>query len=223
MGNSLAKPFHRRQWLSIEQAVNHLSAVSEEPLTSGDLADLAEEHQLELFWYRPGQQLAYLGRPEVRELDQPLRLCAENHSDWHAIVDILRHRPALPAYEQDTPLLEDAAGDRLRITFDNRARPEPFSSRWYPNFAEIMLRRRDVEQLEPQLFSAQDGEGDMDAHLLLNVIWQLEQLALDSIEPHHPPSWLADQLAQRSGAPDRGALERVLAAAEREGQRGHPH
>ncbi|WP_193161695.1 hypothetical protein [Microbulbifer hainanensis] len=223
MATSLAKPFHRRQWLSVEQAVSHLSAVTEEPLTSGDLADLAESYQLDLYWYRPGQQLAYVGRPETRELSQPMRLCAENHSDWRAIVNILRHRPALPAYEQDTPLLEDSEGDRLRITFDNRQRPEPFSSRWYPNFAELVLKRSELEQLEPQLFSAQEGDGEMDSHLLLNVIWQLEQLTLDSLEPRHSPGWLAEQLAQRSDALDRGALERVLAAAERESVRGTPH
>lgn len=215
------KPFHRRQWLSVQQAVDHLSAVVEEPLTSADLADLAEEHQLELYWYRPGQMLAALNHPETRELTRPLRLCAENHSDWSAIVDILRQRPALPAYEGDTPLLEDESGDRLRITFERSQRPEPFSGRWYPQFAELMLKRADLEQLEPHLFPTPDQASELEPRLLLNVIWQLEQLALDG--EHHTPAWLAEQLAQRTESVDRGALERVLAAAEREGLRGVPH
>ncbi|WP_323845433.1 hypothetical protein [Microbulbifer magnicolonia] len=221
MGTTIAKPFHRRQWLSVQQAVNHLSAVAEEPLTSADLADLAEQHLLDLYWYRPGQKLTYLDRPGTGELTEPLRLCAENHSDWSAIAGILRHRPALPAYEQDTPLLEDAEGNRLRITFDYRQRPEPFSSRWYPNLAELVLKRSDLEQLEPQLFSTQETDSELEPQLLLNVIWQLEQLALDG--NHHSTAWLAEQLAQRPGSIDRAALERVLAAAEREGVRGTPH
>ncbi|SHF15022.1 hypothetical protein SAMN04487965_1487 [Microbulbifer donghaiensis] len=221
MGSTIAKPFHRRQWLSVQQAVSHLSAVAEEPLTSADLADLAQEHQLDLYWYRPGQKLAFLDRPGTGELTEPLRLCAENHSDWSAIVDILRHRPALPAYEQDTPLLEDADGNRLRITFDYRQRPEPFSSRWYPNLAELVVKRSDLDQLEQRLFSGQEQDSELETRLLLNVIWQLEQLALDG--NHHSTSWLADQLARRSGSMDRTALERVLVAAEREGVRGTPH
>ncbi|SEA45326.1 hypothetical protein [Microbulbifer marinus] len=221
MGTTIPKPFHRRQWLSVQQAVNHLSAVAEEPVTSADLADLADQHLLDLYWYRPGQKLVYLGRPETSELTEPLRLCAENHSDWSAITGILRQQPALPAYEQDTPLLEDAEGNRLRISFDRRQRPEPFSSRWYPTLAELVLKRSDLERLEPQLFSAQETEHPLEQHLLLNVIWQLEQMALDG--NHHSTAWLADQLAQRSGSIDRTALERVLAAAEREGVRGTPH
>ncbi|MFC6633014.1 hypothetical protein [Microbulbifer taiwanensis] len=221
MGTAIAKPFHRRQWLSVQQAVDHLSAVAEEPVTSADLADLAEQHLLDLYWYRPGQQLAYLGRPETRELTEPLRLCAENHSDWSAIAGILRQRPALPAYEQDTPLLEDAEGNRLRITFERRQRPEPFSSRWYPTLAELVLKRSDLEQLEPQLFSSTEADSELEPQLLLNVIWQLEKLALDG--NHHTPTWLAEQLARRSGSLDRAALERVLAAAERAGVRGTPH
>lgn len=222
MGTAIAKPFHRKQWLSVQQAVNYLSAVAEEPLTSADLADLAEQHQLDLYWYRPGQQVAYIGRPEVRDLNTPMRLCAENHSDWHAIADILRKRPALPAYEQDTPLLEDAEGNRLRITFERHLRPEPFSSRWYPSFAELFLKRGELEQLEPQLFSSREAELELEPHLLLNVIWQLEQMALDT-EPRHSPKWLAEQLARRSGSIERGALERIFEAAEREGVRGTPH
>ncbi|WP_250459116.1 hypothetical protein [Microbulbifer litoralis] len=218
-----AKSFHRRKWLSVDQAVTHLSAVVEEPLSSADLADLADQYQLDLYWYRPGQQVAYLDRPEVSELSGPLRLCAENHSDWSAITGILRHRPALPAYEQDTPLLEDEQGNRLRIIFDNRERPEPFSARWYPNYAELVLKRRELEQLEPRLFSPSDLDSELEPHLLLNVIWQLEQLALDSSQPRHSPEWLADQLARRSEAVDRTAVERILAAAEREGARGTPH
>lgn len=215
------KPFHRRQWLSVQQAVNHLSALAEEPLTGADLADLAEEHQLDLYWYRPGQQLAYLDRPQARELTEPLRLCAENHSDWSAIAGILRQRPALPAYENDTPLLEDPEGNRLRITFDNSQRPEPFSGRWYPSLAELVVKLSDLEQLEPHIFSTAEAEGELRPRMLLNVIWQLERLALDG--NHHSPAWLAEQLAQRSGSLDRSALERVLAAAEREGVRGTPH
>ncbi|MFI2811405.1 MULTISPECIES: hypothetical protein [Microbulbifer] len=217
------KNFHRKRWLSVQQAVDHLSALSEEPLSGADLADLAEEHQLDLYWYRPGQQVAYMGRPEVTTLDTPLRLCGEDHSDWHAIADILRHHPALPAFEQDTPLLEDANGDRLRITFDRRHRPEPFSSRWYPTLAELVVRREDLEQLEPHLFSGQEAAGThvLETPLLLRVIWQLEQLALDG--DHHSTAWLADQLARRSPGVDRADLERVLDAAQREGLRGTPH
>lgn len=223
MRQNIAKSFHRRQWLSVDQAVTHLSAVAEEPLTSIDLADLADQYQLDLYWYRPGQQVAYLDRPEVRDLDRPLRLCAENHSDWSAITGVLRHRPALPAYEQDTPLLEDDEGNRLRIIFDNRQRPEPFSARWYPSYAELVLKRSALEQLEPQLFSSPDQTSELRPQLLLNVIWQLEQLALDGARARHSPAWLAEQLASRSGNIDRAAVERVLAAAEREGVRGTPH
>lgn len=215
------RPFHRKQWLSAQQAVNHLSALAEEPLTCADLADLAEEYQLDLYWYRPGQQLTYLDRPKTTELTHPLRLCAENHSDWSAIVGILRRRPALPAYEGDTPLLEDVKGNRLRISFDRRQRPEPFSGRWYPKLAELVLKLSDLDRLEPQLFPTAGAKSELEPELLLNVIWQLERLALDG--KHHTPAWLADQLAQRTGDLDRDALERVLAAAEREGLRGAPH
>lgn len=215
------KPFHRRQWLSVQQTVDHLSALAEEPLTAADLADLAEEYQLDLYWYRPGQQLAYLDRPQTCELTEPLRLCAENHSDWTALVDILRQRPALPAYEGDTPLLEDTEGNRLRIAFDNRQRPEPFSGRWYPTLAELVLKRSDLDQLETRIFSPPEAQRELEPRLLLNVIWQLERLALNG--NHHTPAWLAEQLAARSGSMDRSALERVLAAAEREGVRGAPH
>ena len=221
MGTRNAKPFHRKQWLSVQQAVDHLSAVAEEPVTSADLADMAEEHQLDLYWYRPGQKLAFLDRAGSAELTEPMRLCGESHSDWGAIVGILRQRPALPAYEQDTPLLEDSDGNRLRITFDYRQRPEPFSARWYPSFAELMLKRSDLEHLEPHLFSGSELDSELEPHLLLRVIWQLEQLALDG--DHHSHRWLADQLARRSPAVDRDALERVLVAAEREGVRGIPH
>lgn len=221
MATPINKNFHRKRWLSVQQAVDHLTALSEEPLSSRDLADLAEEHLLDLYWYRPGQQVAYMGRPEVTTLDTPLRLCAENHSDWHAIADILRHRPALPAFEQDTPLLEDAEGERLRITFERRHKPEPFSSRWYPTLAELVVRREDLERLEPQLFTGLDGAHLLETPLLLRVIWQLEQLALDG--EHHSTAWLADQLARQSPGVDRNDLERVLDAAQREGQRGRPH
>ncbi|KUJ84003.1 hypothetical protein AWR36_006480 [Microbulbifer flavimaris] len=221
MGTAVNKPFHLRQWLSVQQAVTHLSAVAEEPFTSADLADLAEQHQLDLYWYRPGQQVAYLDRPAVLELSHPLRLCAENPSDWKAIVGILRQRPALPAYEQDTPLLEDEDGNRLRISFDHRRRPEPFSGRWYPSLAELVVRRGDIEQLEPTLFSASEAEHALEKQQLLNVIWELEKLALDG--EHHSTSWLAEQIARRSSALDRQSLERILTAAEREGSRGTPH
>ncbi|AOS95747.1 hypothetical protein AUP74_00275 [Microbulbifer aggregans] len=221
MGTAVNKPFHLRQWLSVQQAVNHLSAVAEEPFTSADLADLAESHQLNLYWYRPGQQVAYLDRPAVLELSRPLRLCAENPSDWKAIVGILRHRPALPAYEQDTPLLEDEDGNRLRISFDHRRRPEPFSGRWYPSLAELAVRRSEIEQLEPSLFSATEQEHALEKQQLLNVIWELEKLALDG--EHHSTGWLAEQIASRSSSLDRQSLERILSDAEREGTRGSPH
>ncbi|GAA5524909.1 hypothetical protein Maes01_01468 [Microbulbifer aestuariivivens] len=221
MGTAINKPFHLRQWLSVQQAVSHLSALAEELFTSADLADLAEHHQLDLYWYRPGQAVAYLDRPAVLDLSKPLRLCAENPSDWKAIVGILRQRPALPAYEQDTPLLEDDEGNRLRICFDYRQRPEPFSGRWYPSLAELMVRRSDIDQLEPDLFSPADTEHPLEKQQLLNVIWELEKLALDG--EHHSTSWLAEQIARRSSALDRQSLERILSAAEREGSRGSPH
>ncbi|WP_444910519.1 hypothetical protein [Microbulbifer sp. TRSA005] len=221
MTTSNGKHFHRKQWLSVQQAVSHLSALAEEPLTSIHLADLAEEKLLDLYWYRPGQKLTFLNREGQRELIEPLRLCSENRSDWRALVGILRHSPALPAYEQDTPLLEDAEGNRLRITFDYHQRPEPFSGRWYPSLAELVLKRSDLEMLEPRLFSSQETEDKLERQLMLDVIWQLEQLALD--REHHSTSWLAEQLAQRSTALDRGACERILLAAEREGNRSRPH
>ncbi|MEW5250023.1 hypothetical protein [Microbulbifer sp. 2201CG32-9] len=218
---SNTKPLHRRQWLSVQQAVDHLSAVAEEEVTSADLADLAEQHRLELYWYRPGQTLAYLDRPQTLEFSRPMRLCSENASDWQAIVGILRQRPALPAYEQDTPLLEDVDGNRLRITFEPHRRPEPYSARWYPGFAELLLRRSDLEQLEPGLFCNREPGGELTPGTLLRVIWQLEKLALDG--ERHSTRWLADQIARRAPSLDRETLERVLVAAEREGQRGHPH
>ncbi|AWF82711.1 hypothetical protein BTJ40_18895 [Microbulbifer sp. A4B17] len=215
MGNTGNKQhFHRKQWLSVQQAVDHLSALSEEPLTSAHLADLADEQLLNLYWYRPGQKLSLEGREGIRELIEPVRLCYENASDWHAIVDILRNNPALPAYEHDTPLLEDADGNRLRITFDYHQRPEPFSSRWYPTYSELVLKRNDLEQLEPHLFTGQGTETGFERKTLLNVIWQLEQLALG--DEQHSTSWLADQLAQRSTSLDRLSCERILLAAERE-------
>ncbi|AMX03276.1 hypothetical protein [Microbulbifer thermotolerans] len=216
-----SKPFHRRQWLNVQQAVNHLSAIAEESVTSADLADLAEERQLDLYWYRARQMLTYLDQHQTCELTTPLRLCAENRSDWKAIVDILRHRPALPAYEGDTPLLEDDEGHRLRITFDNSQRPEPFSGRWYPSLSELRVKRSDLEHLEPRLFSAQGQEGELQPQLLLSVIWQLEKLALHG--SRHGPAWLAEQLARHSSALDKSALERILAAAEREGARATSH
>ncbi|WP_444928512.1 hypothetical protein ACJJIF_11595 [Microbulbifer sp. SSSA002] len=211
--------FHRKQWLSVQQAVAHLSALSEEPLTSAHLADLADEQRLDLYWYRPGQKLSLENRRETRELLEPVKLCYESASSWHAIVDILRNNPALPAYEQDTPLLEDAGGNRLRITFDYPQRPEPFSSRWYPTYAELMLRRNDLERLEPQLFTSQGSEMGFERETLLKVIWQLEQLALE--HEQHSTGWLADQLAQRSASLDRLSCERILQAAERQGSPGH--
>ncbi|GAA5443352.1 hypothetical protein Misp06_01528 [Microbulbifer sp. NBRC 101763] len=221
MGTAIGKHFHRKQWLSVQQAVNHLSALSEEPLTSAHLADLAEEKLLDLYWYRPGQKLMFLDQIGSRELVEPLRLCTDNQSDWRAIVGVLRHNPALPAYEQDTPLLEDAQGNRLRITFDHHQLPEPYSSRWYPNLAELVLKRSDLEQLEPRLFSPQEASINLERDLLLDVIWQLEQLALDGEE--HSTSWLAEQLARRSTSLDRNACERVLLAAERERTQRQAH
>ncbi|MFA0811701.1 hypothetical protein [Microbulbifer epialgicus] len=221
MGTTAGKHFHRKQWLSVQQAVNHLSALAEEPLTSSHLADLAEEKLLDLYWYRPGQKLTFLDGLGSRELVEPLRLCTDNHSDWQAIVGVLRHSPALPAYEQDTPLLEDAQGNRLRITFDYQVRPEPYSGRWYPSLAELVLKRSDLEQLEPRLFSSTESSSGLERHLLLDVIWQLEQLALGGEQ--HSTSWLAEQLAQRSESLDRNACEKVLLAAERERAHNQTH
>jgi hypothetical protein len=232
MGVAIGKPFHLKQWLSVQQTVDHLSAVVEEPLTSADLADLAEDHQLDLYWYRPGQMLAYADRNayphrnQTRELNQPLRLCPDNHSDWHALVGILRDHPALPAGENDTPLLVDAEGNRLTITFDSQYRPEPYSSRWYPSLAELMLKRSDLDRLESQLFSApisaQGSDLQLRPDLLLDVIWQLEQLALDD-GGGHDIRWLKDQLTARNHNLDSAALEQVLVAAERQGGRGLAH
>ncbi|MCO1333567.1 hypothetical protein MO867_04355 [Microbulbifer sp. OS29] len=219
MGNTTNKRFfHRKQWLSVKQAVDHLSALSEEPLTSTHLADLADEQLLDLYWYRPGQKLSLENHEGIQELIEPVKLCFENVSDWRAIVDILRHNPALPAYEHDTPLLEDADGNHLRITFDYHQRPEPFSSLWYPTFTELVLKRDDLELLEPQLFPSQVAEIGLERQLLLNVIWQLEQLAFENEE--HTTSWLAEQLAQRSTSLDIIVCERILQAAEREGATG---
>lgn len=221
METTAGKHFHRKQWLSVQQAISHLSALAEEPLTSAHLADLAEEQLLDLYWYRPGQKLTFQDRIGTQELVEPLRLCTDNRSDWRAIAGILRHNPALPAYEQDTPLLEDAKGNRLRITFDHNQRPEPFSSRWYPSLAELVLKRSDLEQLEPRLFSSQETDSSLEHQLLLDVIWQLEQLALDG--ERHSVSWLVDQLANRSPSLDRSACEQVLHAAERQHTQPSPH
>ncbi|WP_226704004.1 hypothetical protein [Microbulbifer elongatus] len=221
---STSKPFHMRRWLSVQQAVDHLSALSEDPLTSDDLARLAEDHTLDLYWYRPGQQLTYIDRPgkPKTELTEPLRLCPEHSSDWRAIVDILRHRPALPAGENDTPTLQDDTGNRLQITFDFSRRPEPFSGRWYPNYAELVVKRRDLERLESHLFSAED-EPTLEPDLLLDVIWQLEQMAIenrkedgrDKSGASHDLQWLTDQLCDRTKL-DPNLLGKVLNAAERQ-------
>ncbi|MFV8781364.1 hypothetical protein ACNKU7_02970 [Microbulbifer sp. SA54] len=213
------KPFHMRRWLSVQQAVNHLSALSEEPITSDDLARLAEEHKLDLYWYRPGQKLRYLHRPNwpTTELQQPLRLCPDHSNDWRAIAGILRQRPALPADENDTPVLQDPDGNLLKITFDLQRRPEPFSGRWYPNFAELVVRRGDLELLEGHLFTEEETS-ELEPHLLLDVIWQLEQLALengDASTPKHDLDWLTHQLSHRAHL-DPALLGRVLHAAERQ-------
>ncbi|WGL16133.1 hypothetical protein PVT68_15335 [Microbulbifer bruguierae] len=214
------KPFHMRRWLSVQQAVDHLSALSEEPLTSDDLARLAEDHRLDLYWYRPGQQLTYLDHPDKPdiELTQPLRLCPEHSGDWRAIVGILRQRPALPAEENDTPVLKDANGNRLSITFDFSRRPEPFSSRWYPNYAELVVKRRDLDQLEDQLFSIEEDQ-PLEPSLLLDVIWQLEQMAMENGDtdtaPSHDLNWLTRQLSSRTNL-DPTLLGKVLNAAERQ-------
>ncbi|WP_160152506.1 hypothetical protein [Microbulbifer sp. ALW1] len=219
-GKSGSKPFHMRRWLSVQQAVDHLSALSEEPLTSDDLARLAAEHKLDLYWYRPGQQLAYIDRPGApnTELEHPLRLCPEHSSDWRAIVGILRHHPALPAEENDTPVLQDSDGNRLRITFDFSRRPEPFSSRWYPNYAELVVKRRDLDRLENHLFT-EDEEQALAPDLLLDVIWQLEQIAMEngkeSDQQPHDLNWLTHQLSDRSQL-DPSLLGKVLNAAERQ-------
>ncbi|MCQ3828964.1 hypothetical protein HXX02_05875 [Microbulbifer elongatus] len=218
-GKTSPKPFHMRRWLSVQQAVDHLSALSEDPLTSDDLASLAEDHQLDLYWYRPGQKLIYLDKPGwgTIELTQPLRLRPEHNSDWRAIVGILRQRPALPAEENDTPTLEDGDGNRLRIAFDFSNRPEPFSARWYPNYAELVVRRRDLDRLEDQLFR-DDDEQSLEPELLLDVIWQLEQMAMENGESHgpvHDLDWLTHQLSDRSKL-DPNLLGKVLNAAERQ-------
>ncbi|MBN8430275.1 hypothetical protein JF535_05335 [Microbulbifer salipaludis] len=220
---STGKPFHMRRWLSVQQAVDHLSALSEDPLTSDDLARLAEDHTLDLYWYRPGQQLAYIDRPgkPKTELSEPLRLCPEQSSDWRAIVGILRQRPALPAEENDTPTLQDGNGNRLRITFDFSRRPEPFSGLWYPNYAELVVKRQDLERLENHLFSS-DDEPALAPHLLLDVIWQLEQIAMENgdsneagAESPHDLDWLTHQLSDRTKL-DPNLLGKVLNAAERQ-------
>lgn len=224
-GTSGDKPFHLRRWLSVQQAVDHLSALSEEPLSSEDLARLAEERKLDLYWYRPGQKLRYVDRPAwpLKELKQPLRLCPDNSNDWPAIVGILRRRPALPAEENDTPVLQDADGNLIKITFDLNGRPEPYSSRWYPNYSELMVRRADLELLESDLFIGDEGR-ELEPQLLLDVIWQLEQMALENGhvpgEPTHDADWLAQQLSQRAHM-DPAVLGRVLHAAERQHQAHH--
>ena len=220
IGKPGGKPFHMRRWLSVQQAVDHLSALSEEPLTGDDLARLAEDHKLDLYWYRPGQQLTYLDQPQKpdTELEQPLRLNPEHNSDWRAIVGILRQRPALPAEENDTPTLEDSDGNRLRITFDFNRRPEPFSGRWYPNYAELVVKRRDLDRLENHLFSEDDSQ-PLEPNLLLDVIWQLEQMAMengkDTDEQPHDLDWLTHQLSDRTHL-DPSLLGKVLNAAERQ-------
>ncbi|WP_299595363.1 hypothetical protein [uncultured Microbulbifer sp.] len=229
---STNKPFHMRRWLSVQQAVDHLSALSEDPLTSDDLARLAEDHTLDLYWYRPGQQLSYIDRPgkPKTELTEPLRLCPQYSSDWRAIVGVLRQRPALPAEENDTPTMQDSKGNRLQITFDFSRRPEPFSSRWYPNYAELVVRRRDLDRLESHLFSA-DDEAALEPQLLLDVIWELEQMAMETGEktgqeqqqhdlkgkpdtPHNL-DWLTHQLSDRTKL-DPSLLGKILHAAERQ-------
>ncbi|WP_295798168.1 hypothetical protein [uncultured Microbulbifer sp.] len=222
---STGKPFHMRRWLSVQQAVDHLSALAEEPLTSDDLARLAEDRKLDLYWYRPGQKLRYLERPDwpSAELKQPLRVCPDNSSDWHAIVGILRQSPALPAEENDTPVLQDADGNLLKITFDLNRRPEPYSGRWYPNYSELVLKRSELERLESDLFLMDEGR-ELEPQLLLDVIWQLEQLALENGrapgEASHDTAWLTRQLSQRAHL-DPAILGRVLHAAERQHQSHH--
>ncbi|MFD1215706.1 hypothetical protein ACFQ2X_03775 [Microbulbifer celer] len=220
-----SRPFHMRRWLSIQQAVDHLSALSEEPLTSDDLARLAEDHQLDLYWYRPGQQLHYVDHPHTptTELSQPLRLCPTIESDWQAIVGVLRQRPAFPAEENDTPLLRDADGNKMRITFDFNGRPEPFSGRWYPQYGELVVKRRDIERLEQRLFQS-DEDSDLEPQLLLDVIWELEQLALENGNANDPSrhdlQWLAHTLSDRTQL-EPAILDRVLHAAERRHQSHH--
>lgn len=219
-GSTSSKPFHMRRWLSVQQAVDHLSALSEDPLTSYDLARLAENHTLDLYWYRPGQQLSYIDRPGKprTELTEPLRLCPEHSSDWRAIVGVLRHRPALPAEENDTPTMQDDKGNRLQITFDFSRRPEPFSGRWYPNYGELVVKRRDLDRLESHLFS-EDEDQTLAPDLLLDVIWQLEQLAMangqDQTEQPHDLEWLTHELSDRTKL-DPNLLGKVLNAAERQ-------
>lgn len=241
MATAGSKPFHlrhMRRWLSVQQAVDHLSTLSEEPVTSDDLARLADEHKLDLYWYRPGQQLAFIDNPDWpdTELTQPLRLHPQYSSDQRAIIGILRHHPALPADENDTPTLQDSNGNRLRITFEFSQRPEPFSSRWYPNYAELVVMRRDLERLENQLFSS-DEDPSLQPDLLLDVIWQLEQMAMGNDledseesgperrkkneEPVHSLDWLTRQLSNRSQL-DPALLGKVLNAAERQHQHQHP-
>lgn len=223
--SSSGKPFHMRRWLSVQQAVDHLSALSEEPLTSDDLARLAEDRKLDLYWYRPGQTLRFVDRPDwpQKELSQPLRLCPDQSNDWRAIVGILRHRPALPAGENDTPVLQDADGNRLKITFDLNRRPEPFSGRWYPYYSELVLKRSELERLENHLFLMDEGR-ELEPQLLLDVIWELEQLALENGhtpgEPVHDAEWLTRQLSKRAHM-DPTVLGRVLHAAERHHQSHH--
>ncbi|WP_226663572.1 hypothetical protein [Microbulbifer aggregans] len=224
-GNGGDKAFHMRRWLSVQQALNHLSALSEEPLTSDDLAQLAEERKIDLYWYRPGQKLRYLDRPQwpVTELKQPLRLCPDHSNDWRAITGILRQRPALPAEENDTPVLQDAEGNLLKITFDLNRRPEPFSGRWYPNIAELVVKRGDLELLENRLFLSDEASA-LEPHLLLDVIWELEQLAMENGhmagEPKHDMDWLTRQVSNRTHL-DPTLLGRVFHAAERQHDSHH--
>ncbi|AQQ66768.1 hypothetical protein Mag101_03280 [Microbulbifer agarilyticus] len=213
------KPFHLRRWLSAQQAVDHLNVLTEEQLTGDDLARLAEDQKLDLYWYRPGQQLKFIDKTGWSniELSEPLRLSPTNQGDWRAIVGILRHQPALPATENDTPTLLDAEGNRLRITFGFHDRPEPFSGRWYPNYSELVVRRRDLDNLESQMLT-EEGEQPLEAGLLLDVIWQLEQMAMENGQAHEHPhdlNWLTDELSDRTKLDPR-LLGKVLNAAERQ-------
>lgn len=221
------KPLHMKYWLSVQQALDHLRVLAEEEIGSEGLAKLVEERHLSLYWHRPGQRLS--GGKQLSKhsptLDQPLRLYAQNHSDWRAIVGILRHHPALPAAPNDTPLLEDDAGNLLHITFDFSQRPEPYSGSWYPSYTELVVKRRDLERLQSQLFIGRDEAEDNttvlteEPQFLLEVIAQLEKLAMAAHSGGKPCApdihWLAQQLADSDENLDHAALKRVLTVAER--------